>query len=120
MNLAMVLVAVPPASAADEHAHAAKHGGQFIEVEGHHGIEMVATSEALVFYLTEEDKPVDLTGAQFKAVVQSDDGTATIALAVEGGALSGKLKAPLPVGAKIVITGKDRHGHALQARFVKK
>lgn len=29
------------------------------------------------------------------------------------------LKDPLPAGAKIVLSGKDRHGHALQTRFVK-
>lgn len=101
-----------------DHAKAA-HGGQYIEVEGHHGVEMVAAADVLTFHLTEEHKPMDLAGAQFKAVVQMDAGTAAINLAIEGSTLKGALKTPLPAGAKIVLSGKDRHGHALQARFVK-
>lgn len=119
VSAAALFAGMATVSAADDHAHAAKHGGQYVEVEGHHGVEMVATPEALTFHLTDDDKPMDLTGAQFKAIVQTDAGTASVALSVEGGALKGTLKSPLPVGAKIVISGKDRHGHALQARFVK-
>jgi opacity protein-like surface antigen len=119
VSAAALVAGMVAASAADDHAHAAKHGGQFVEVEGHHGVEMVATADALIFHVTDEDKPMDLMGAQFKAVVQTDAGTTSVALSVEGGALKGALKAPLPAGAKIVISGKDRHGHALQARFVK-
>ena len=119
VSAAALLAGMVAASAADDHAHAAKHGGQYVEVEGHHGVEMVASTDALTFHLTDDDKPMDLSGAQFKAVVQTDAGTTSVALSVEGGVLKGPLKAPLPVGAKIVISGKDRHGHALQARFVK-
>lgn len=105
---------------ADDHSHAAAHGGQFVEAEGHHGVELVVSANALTVYLTDEGKPMDLTGAQFKAVVQTDAGTSIVSLAADGATLKGTLAAPLPSGAKIVVSGKDRHGHPLQARFVNK
>lgn len=117
--LTALTMAVSPAAAAGDHAAGGKHGGQYVEVEGHHGVEMVATADALTFHLTDDHQPMDLTGAQFKAIVQTDAGTVTVALAAEAGALKGALKAALPAGAKVVISGKDQHGHALQARFVK-
>ncbi len=103
-----------------DHDHSAKHGGQFVEVKGHHGVEMVAGSDTLVFHLTEEGKPMDLAGASFRAVVQSAAGNKVLVLKAEGSLLSAKLDAPLPKGAKIALSGKDGHGHTIQARFVKK
>ena len=108
-----------PVAAADDHAAAAAHGGQYVEIEGHHGAEMVAGPDALTFHLTDDHKPMDLTGAQLKALVQTEAGTSAIALVIEGSTAKGALKDPLPAGAKIVLSGKDRHGHALRARFVK-
>ena len=117
--LTALIITAGSATAADDHAAEAKHGGQYVEVEGHHGVEMVATADTLLFYLTDDHQPMDLSGAQFKAIVQTDAGTATVALTSDAGALKGALKSALPAGAKVVISGKDRHGHALQARFVK-
>jgi hypothetical protein len=108
------------AMAAGEHAHGAKHGGQFVEVEGHQGVEMVVSGDTLIFHITESDKPADLKGASVRAVIQTDSGIKTYPLSVEGSTLRTKLAAPLPNGAKIAISGKDGHGHTLQARFVKK
>lgn len=116
---ALLASVIMPANA-DDHAHAAAHGGMLVEAEGHHGVELVVLPNALNVYLTDEGKPMDLTGAQFKAVVQSDAGTAIVPLAADGAMLKGPLAAPLPSGAKIVVSGKDRHGHPLQARFVTK
>ncbi len=115
----LMMLAASPLAAEGDHSAAATHGGQYAEVEGHHGVELVATADALTFHLTDDHKPMDLTGAQFKAVVQTGNATNMVELAIDGSALKGALKAPLPSGAKIVLTGKDRHGHALQARFVK-
>lgn len=105
---------------ADDHAHGAAHGGQFIEAEGHHGIELVVSPNALTFHLTDEGKPMDLTGAEFKAIVQTDRGNTIVPLQADGGALKGVLAAALPAGSKVVLSGKDRHGHPLQGRFVTK
>jgi hypothetical protein len=120
---AMLLSLTPAAYAHGEkakpHAHAAEHGGQYVEIDGHHGVEMVATDKQLTFHLTEEDKPVDLGGASFKALVQSDAGTKVYPLAVAGSSLVGTIDGAIPKGARVALTGKDRHGHALQARFVK-
>lgn len=107
----------PPVAVAD--STGAQHGGQYIELQDHHGVEMVATPDAVTFYVTDDHKPMDLAGSQFKAVVQSDQATTVIELVINNGSLKGALKAPLPAGAKIVLSGKDRHGHAIQARFVK-
>lgn len=116
----LLLSSAGTSSFADDHAHAATHGGQFVEAEGHHGVELVVSANALTFYLTDEGKPMDLTGAQFKAIVQTEAGTTMVPLVADGGALKGTLAAPLPSGAKVAISGKDRHGHALQARIVTK
>ena len=98
----------------------ASHGGQYIDVEGHRGIEMVAGADALTFHLTDDHKPMDLKGAQFKVIVQSNAGTTTLPLVAEGSTLKAQLKAPIAPGAKIVLTGKDGRGHTLQGRFVQK
>ena len=102
------------------HGHGAKHGGQFMEVGGHQGVEMVIDGQSIAFHITENDKPADLNGASFKAVIQTSAGVKMYPLAVEGSTLKTKLAAALPSGAKVVITGKDGHGHTLQARFVTK
>ncbi len=100
--------------------HGARHGGQFVELEGHHGIEMVVDGARLAFHLTEGDKSLDLAGSSFKVIVQTNAGTKILPLTIDGGALVAKLEAAPPAGAKIAISGKDAGGHALQARFVKK
>lgn len=97
-----------------------KHGGQFVMLESHYGIEMVAGADQLVFYLTEHSEPMDLTGSSFKAVVQTDAGTKMLRLTPDGNRLTTKLDAELPDGTKIALSGKDADGHTLQARFVKK
>lgn len=120
------------ASAAEKHSHgagthshdkkpgaAAQHGGQFQAVDDHHGIEMVVTDASLVFHLSEDGKPLEAAGSAFKAVVQTDGGTKVYPLDIKGSTLTAKLDAPLPKGAKIVVSGKDHHQEALQARFVK-
>jgi len=115
---AQLCFAVPTAVAHGE-TESAQHGGQYTSVEGHHGVEMVSTEDALVFFLTENSKPMDLTGASFKAVVQTDAGTNILPLTVENGTLKTRLEKALPAGAKVVLSGQDKNGHTLQTRFVK-
>lgn len=102
-----------------EHGHGAKHGGQFVEVGDHIGVEMVASASSLVFHMSEDHKPMDLKGVAFKAIVQADGATKILPLTPEGDTLVAKLDAPLPKGAIIAISGKDGHGHTVQARIVK-
>ena len=106
-------------SAAGEHGEGAQHGGQFVEVGEHVGVEMVASATSLVFHMSEDHKPMDLNGAAFKAIVQADGATKILPLTPEGDTLVAKLDAPLPKGAIIAISGKDGHGHTVQARLVK-
>ena len=87
---------------------------------GHHGIEMVATANLLTFHLTDGGKPMNLEGGSFKAIIQTGAGTTILPLTAKGGSLSAKLKKKLSTGAKVALSGKDKSGHTIQARFVKK
>lgn len=100
--------------------HGPAHGGQFFEDANHHGIEMVLNDQEILFYMTIDGQPLDMTGAKFKAIIQTEAGTKIHNLISEGGTLKAKLEASLSKGSKIVITGKDSHGDVLQARFVTK
>ncbi len=97
----------------------AKHGGQYTVYDVHHGIEMVATDSKLVFHMTEDLEPIDMTGGTFKVFIQADTETEALTLKPEGSMLTTELSSPLPKGAKIALSGKDADGHSLQARFVK-
>lgn len=99
--------------------HGPTHGGQFFEDANHHGIEMVLKDQEILFYMTVDGKPLDMTGAKFKAIIQTEAGTKIYNLISEGSTLKAKLDAPLSRGSKVVVTGKDSHGDVLQARFVK-
>lgn len=106
------------------HAHddskplAPQHGGQLVEDANHHSVELVLDGTSIAFHLREHAEPLDLAGSNFKAIVQTDAGTRTLDLAIDGSALRGSLDAPLPKGSRVVLTGKDGHGDAIQARFV--
>ena len=99
--------------------HGPAHGGQFFEDANHHGIEMVLKDQEILFYMTVDGKPLDMTGAKFKAIIQTEAGTKIYNLISEGSTLKAKLEAPLSKGSKVVVTGKDSLGDVLQARFVK-
>lgn len=118
--LTLALAASGIALAAGGHDHGAKHGGQFVETEGHQGVELVTKASSVTFHITEGGKPANLNGASLKAIVQTVTGVKAYPLTVEGSMLKTKIAAPLPAGSKIVISGKDGHGHFLQARFVTK
>ncbi|GJL98738.1 MAG: hypothetical protein ACRBBJ_11905 [Rhodomicrobiaceae bacterium] len=99
--------------------HGPAHGGQFFEDAKHHGIEMVLKDQEILFYMTVDGKPLDMTGAKFKAIIQTEAGTKIHNLISEGSTLKAKLETALSKGSKVVVTGKDSHGDVLQARFVK-
>ncbi len=103
----------------DHDNHGPQHGGKFFEDDSHHGVELVVSDTTLVFHVTEHHEPLDLDGANFKVVVQTDAGTKVIMPAISGNTITADLKEALPGGSKIVLTGKDPHGDAIQARFVK-
>lgn len=102
----------------DEAGHGAKHGGQFVETADHHGVEMVLSGTSLVFHMTEDHDPLDVTGSKFKAIIQTDAGTRMVELKAEGTTLTASLDSALPKGAKVAVTGKGPHGSVIQARFV--
>jgi hypothetical protein len=93
------------------------NGGQMVDVEGH-PVEFVASADALTFYISDHDGgPEPTAKASGRAVVQADGKTTFVKLEpAEPNRLVGKLDAPLPAGAKIVLTSKI-DGHSMNARF---
>lgn len=119
--IAVMACSVPLLAAAHDASKplSPKHGGELFEFE-HHAVEMVLAGADLSFYVSEHGEEVDVTGAAFKAVVQTPAGTKAIDLKAEGSTLSAKLDAAPPAGSKIAVTGKDKGGDLIQARFVVK
>ncbi|SFK93922.1 hypothetical protein [Methylorubrum salsuginis] len=96
---------------------AGPNGGQVVMAEDH-PVELVVTDTDLTFFVSEEaGQPIATAGLTGKAYIQAGGKTETVAL--KGAAPNrfvGALKAPLPPGAKIVLSARV-HGHGLQARF---
>jgi len=73
----------------------------------------------LSVYIIDHGKVHATKGMKIGAVVQDAGKTTSVNLApADGGKLTGKLAAPLGKGAIIVLTGKDDHGNAVNARYV--
>lgn len=83
-----------------------------------HEVELVASPTAITVYVLDHGKVESPKGVTVRAVVQDGAKTETVPLTVEGDKLVGKLNAPLGKGARVVISGKDGHGHTVQGRFV--
>lgn len=99
-------------------AQAGPNGGM-IAGTGEHQVELVIAPAQISIYLLDDGKPTSVRGATVRAVVQEGGRTTTVALEPNGpNRLSGPLAAPLPKGARVVVSGRDSHGHAVSARFV--
>jgi hypothetical protein len=110
--LAMLAVAAPAS------AQVGPNGGM-VAGSGEHKAELVVSATALTVYLLEHGKAHSSKGVTLRAVVQESGKTTTVNLVDENGQrLVGKLAAPLGKGAVVVVTGKDDHGNAFNARFV--
>ena len=92
------------------------HGG-ILGGDRHHGVELVLNGTSITFYLLDDGKVESAKGSSLRAVIQEGSKNVTIPLAVEGEKVVAKLEAPLPKGARVVVTGKNGHGHTVQARF---
>lgn len=117
--IGMLLVVAQPSVAHD--MGSGPHGGQVVDVKGHH-VEFTVKDTAITIYLTDDkDVPIASASATARAVIQDAGKSANISLApVEPNLLTGTLAAPLSAGAKIVIAGKLADGHEVLARFVAK
>jgi hypothetical protein len=99
-----VLLAALPASAADDHDHAAKFGGKLVE-SGHHHLEVVAKDGVLEVHVGGEDgEPEDVSAAKATATVLSEGKAETIQLAAAGNVLKGTGTFKAVKGTAIVIT----------------
>lgn len=114
------ILALTQASAAHDMS-SGPHGGQVVDVKGHH-VEFTTKDTAILVYLTDDkDGPIASTGAKVKAVIQDGGNSSNINLGpAEPNLLTGTLPAPLSPGAKVVIAGKLSDGHEILARFVSK
>jgi hypothetical protein len=111
--IAAFLASVTPGS-----AQKAGPNGGLVERSGDHQLELVVSPGKLTVYLLEDGKPHDSKGTDLRAVIQQGAKKTTLTLADQKGEkLVAKLPAPLAKGAIVVITGKDHHGHRLNARF---
>ncbi len=94
------------------------NGGMLVGKDGHE-TELVVSPTELTLYLIEKGKVESAKGAVVRAVIQEGGKNTTISMTiVEGKKLVAKLAAPLGKGAIVVVTGKDDHGHAVNARYV--
>lgn len=114
---ALLLALVQPGAAHD--MATGPHGGQVVDVKGHH-VEFTVKDTAITVYLTDDkDAPIASAGAEARAVVQDAGKSASINLApADPNLLTGTLASPLAAGAKVVIAGKLSDGHEILARFV--
>jgi hypothetical protein len=93
--------------------------GGLVGGTGSHQAELVLSPTELTVYLLENGKVHETTGASFRAFVQQRGKTTTFNLIDQAGKRSvGSLDAPIEKGAIVVITGKDRHGDRVSARYV--
>jgi cytochrome c-type biogenesis protein CcmE len=93
--------------------------GGMISGTGDHKTELVVSPTELTVYLLHDGKAHDTKGATLRAVVQQDGKTTNVSMADrDGKRMVGKLPAPLAKGAIVVVTGKDDHGDAINARYV--
>jgi hypothetical protein len=82
-------------------------------------LELVVGFTELTVYILEKGKVVETTGAALRATVQQSGATTTLELVdQQGKRLVAKLAAPLPTGTTVIVSGKNKHGHLLNGRFV--
>jgi ABC-type transport system involved in cytochrome bd biosynthesis fused ATPase/permease subunit len=97
---------------------AGPNGGMVAGKDGHE-TELIVSPAEMTVYILDEGKVHSTKGSNLKAVVQDGGKVTPIELKdADGKKLIGKLAAPLPKGAIVVLTGKDGEGHAVSARYV--
>ena len=86
-----------------------------------HQAELVLEPTQVTVYLLEKGKLHDTSGSKICVVILQAGKTVTVDLVdQQGKKLVGKLDAPVEAGAVAVVTGRDRHGDAISARFITK
>jgi hypothetical protein len=96
---------------------AGPHGGMVAKAADHE-LELVVSPTELTVYILEGGKAHETDGTTMRAVIQQAGKTTTLSLADRKEKFVAKLPAPLSKGAVVVLTGKDHHGHGLNARYV--
>jgi hypothetical protein len=119
-KLALIAAAVALiGSAAPTFAQKPGPNGGMVGGTGSHQTELVVSPTELTVFLLENGKPHDSKGTTLRAVIQQSGKTTTVNFADrDGKKLVAKLPEPLAKGAIVVLSGKDDHGHRLNARHV--
>ena len=95
------------------------NGGLLGAPSGGHQAELVLSPTEVTVYILENGKVHDTAGAKMRIVIQQSGKTTTVDLAdQQGKRLTGKLDAPIEKGAIVVVTGRDKHGDVISARYV--
>ncbi|MDX2205415.1 MAG: hypothetical protein NW223_21885 [Hyphomicrobiaceae bacterium] len=115
----LVAIAASALRASAHDAEAGPHGGQMIEVKGHH-LEMTAKGNELIFYLFDAaHAAIASRGASGRVVILDGSRQSSAPLAaLDPDRLVARLEAPLAPGARVVVTAKLAGGHDIVARFV--
>jgi hypothetical protein len=93
--------------------------GGLVSGKGGHQTELVVGAGEITVYLLADGEAHGTKGVTLRAVAQQDGKTTTIKLTNQDGKkFVAKLPAPLSKGAIVVLTGKDDHGDAINARYV--
>lgn len=118
--LAVFLLGMAPAHAHDPAAGNGepKHGGQYAVHDIHYGIEFLNNDKTLEFHMTEHLVPKDMTGSQFKVLVQRGGNTEILQAKPDGTKLTVGIAKPVSPGDKIVLTGRNASSVPIHARFV--
>ena len=97
------------------------HGGQVVEVKGHH-VEFTTKGGEITVYLSDEaEAAIPSKGATGRAVILEGAKQSTVPLTpAEPNLLTAKLEAALAAGARVVVSAKLADGHDILARFVVK
>ena len=115
-HLAIILIMLATTTAV--HAQQAGPNGGMVEGKPGHEIELVVSPSELTVYVEHDEKAHGAQGASLRAIVQAGGKTTTVPLeSIDHSKHVGKLRAPLPKGAIVVVTGKDEHGDVVSARY---
>ena len=129
MNInALIFALLLSAAPVVAHAHGPEgnqalgpHGGEVVEVNGHHVEFSVKDGQITLAFSGATGEPDATKGAEAKAMIQTGGKLVMLDLKPqEPNLLRGKVDTLLRAGDKLVISAKLSDGHSIQARFVMK
>lgn len=117
-GLSLVLTITSPVIASEGHKHdAPPHGGQYVEI-GAVGLELVARSDSLTLYLSENDRPAPSAGAKASATITSGNNKTTVSFEPTGeNRMLAKGDFKVGVGVRVAVTASLHGKSETKANF---